>query len=44
MPPKRQPTVGDLTQDELRKLIRDEVSVIQNKFKESLTYDVAELK
>ena len=44
MPPKRQPTVGDLTQDELRKLIRDEVSVMQNEIKESLNSDVAELK
>ena len=44
MPPKRKPTVGDLTQDELRKLIRDEVSIIQNELKESLNSDVAELK
>ena len=36
MPPKRQPTVADLTQDELRKMIRDEVTIICDEMKASL--------
>ena len=44
MPPKRQPTVADLTQDELRKMIRDEVTIICDEMKASLNTEVAELK
>ena len=44
LPPKRQPTVADLTQDELRKMIRDEVTIICDEMKASLNTEVAELK
>ena len=44
MPPQRQPTVTDLTQDELRKMIRDEVTVICDEMKASLNTEVADLK
>ena len=44
MPPKRQPTVADLTQDELRKMFRDEVTVICDEMKASLNTEVADLK
>ena len=43
MPPKRHPSVADLTQGELRKIIRDEVTVICDEMKASLNTEVAEL-
>ena len=44
MPPKRQPTVANLTNDLLWKKIRDEVTVICNKMKASPNTEVAKLK